>query len=459
MNVRTLVWLVSAGVTLAGTLAAWQQGYLTSWNHWITLWTTSADQRYTAEQLRNDVLDLVNNGRLIAKLPVLARDPGLEATLEREFTDADVLDINALTKQLRDRMPQYFRLTVCTANGPTLKAVLEEFREFAQKTEPEMNALGCAIRPAVGGLGQNVLVVLGQRLPEFSPEALSESSQDFYFNQCPHCRHQHIVRASRKQHSLGLECPNCRLTYAVVAADENGRFRYVNEFLTGYAPPATFSREESRLHELFTIWTAVHANCAYSKDPGARKNQTDNWQTSLETQRLGHGDCEDSSIFLCDWLLTRGFEARVALGRYGDLGGHAWCVVRVEDKEYLLESTEGRPDPANPPLVSRVGSRYVPEILFDRFALYVRPTVGKNWSGNYWSAKVWTRIEPRPIKPGARRAIGGLTHAATVQMDPSRLARTTFADPAVAPFSELGDIPLNAAVWQVPLPMQKPPAN
>jgi len=186
-----------------------------------------------------------------------------------------------------------------------------------------------------------------------------------------------------------------------------------------------------------------------------KKDQTDSWQTSLETQRVGKGDCEDSSIFLCDWLLARGFQARVALGRFGDLGGHAWCVVKLEDKEYLLESTEGRPDPSNPPLASRVGSRYVPEVMFDRYAIYVRSTPGEAWKGDYWSQKVWTRVEPRSLgsTPGVLSAPSPKADAA--QTDPARLARTSRPDPAAAPFMELEDIPVDADIWQMPLSMSQ----
>ena len=285
---------------------------------------------------------------------------------------------------------------------------------------------------------------MGQRLEDFSPEVLNTSQADAFFSSCPLCRHPHVVRISRQQRSLGLECPHCRRTYAVVATDQESRFRYVNEFLTGYAPPAVFARDQSRLREMFTIWSAVHSNCNYIKDPGVSKDQTDSWQTSLETQRLGQGDCEDSSIFLCDWLLSRGFQARVALGRYGDLGGHAWCVVKIGRDEYLLESTEGRPDPTNPPLVAQVGSRYIPEVMFDRFAIYVRSTPGQPWQGNYFASEAWARVEPRSGKPVL--AVNFKT-----SVDPARLARTSQPNPAAAPFLQLEGIPKGADVWQMPL--------
>ncbi len=67
----------------------------------------------------------------------------------------------------------------------------------------------------------------------------------------------------------------------------------------------------------------------------------------------------------------------MALGRYGYLGGYAWVVVKLYEREYLLESTETSPDPSYLPLVSRVGGRYAPKIHFDRSAIYVRSAPGQ----------------------------------------------------------------------------------
>ncbi|MDZ4287955.1 MAG: hypothetical protein U0984_08345, partial [Prosthecobacter sp.] len=124
-----------------------------------------------------------------------------------------------------------------------------------------------------------------------------------------------------------------------------------------------------------------------------------------------------------------------------------------EGQEYLLESTEGRPDPANPPLVSRVGSRYVPEVMFDRFAIYVRAIPGQPWKGDYWSTAAWARVEPRKGSP-VIEPLARFNPAATWQVDPTRLARTSQPNPAAAPFLELEEIPKDAGVWQMPFPLR-----
>lgn len=452
MLLRLLSWSILSGLALAGGLMAHRDGKLAAWNLWFQEWVSGESSSYSSVRFKVDLVDRLNYVRMAAGYQTLHVDAGLEKWLAAETSLMVLGDVNAITQRIQAAVPRYFRVSVCTASGPTLRALLEQFHEYAQETRPEMTHLACVVRETMGGLGYQALLVVGQRLDDFSPEIMASSDAEAFFSVCLHCQHPHIVRVSRRQHSLGLECPECRRTYAVVAADAAGRYRYVNEYLTGYAPPAVFAKDHSRVHELFTIWSAVHANCVYTKDPGTAKEATDIWQTSLETQRRGQGDCEDSAIFLCDWLLSRGFQARVALGRFGDMGGHAWVVVRLEDKEYLLESTEGRPDISNPPLVSRVGSRYVPEIMFDRYSLFVRTTPGQTWKGDYWSAKIWSKVEPRTL----RARIGALSLPAESGLlpatpAPQRLARTSRPDPAVAPFMELEGIPQDAPIWQLPL--------
>lgn len=450
---RFLLWSLIIGVALAGGLTAWREGQLAAWGNWLNEWRGGGSDVYTTGRFRVDLVDRLNYTRIAAKIPVLKMDPELDTWLETHFPDMVLDDMNAVTKQIEEALPRYFRVSVCTASGPTLRVLLDQFQDFSQRPQPEMTHMGCVVRKSAGGLGRQALIVVGERLKNFSPEVVTQTKDEAFFSRCPHCNFAHIVRVKGQLHSLGLECPKCRRTYAMVAADEAGHFRYVNEFLTGYAPPAVFAKDQSRVYELFTIWSAVHSNCSYQKDAGVRKEQTDTWQTSLETQRRGRGDCEDSAIYLCDWLLSRGFQARVALGRYGDLGGHAWVVVKLEDKEYLLESTEGRPDPSNPPLVSRVGSRYVPEIMFDRFAIYVRAVPGQAWKGDYWSGKTWIRVEPRKLNPGVDPLATWFQHAESEQTDPSRLARTTQPNPSAAPFLELQGIPVDADVWRTALPL------
>ena len=466
MNSRLIIWLIASAALLAGGIVAVKEGWLKGWEMRLGELMTSPGAKYSPAKFRLDLVEQFNYSRMAEKTPMLRVDPEMEAWLDREFPKIDTGDLDKVTELVQEGMPRYYRVSVCSASSPSLRELLQRFHEYSHRAQPEMTHMAIALRPRASGLMNEALLVLGQRLHDFTPEALSLSGDVPFFSTCVHCKQPHFMKLSRAQRSMALECPKCHRKYAVIAADSAGRFHYVNEFLTGYAPPALFAKNQSRVQQLFTIWSAVHSNCRYTNDPGAKAGssfakpeQTDCWQFADETQRLQRGDCEDSSIFLADWLMSRGFQVRVALGRYGDLGGHAWCVVKIDDKEYLLESTESRPDPSDPPLASRVGSRYVPEVLFDRFAIYVPTSANRSWKGDYWSANTWTRVEPRAELGGdpilARAPIGTAVKLGTQNLleaaasaDASRLARTSFASPASPTFLNLGDIPAGAKDWR-----------
>ena len=475
MNSRLLTWLIASAVLLAGGLTAVKEGWLKGWEMRFGEMLTSPGAQYSVAKFRLDLVEQFNYTRMAEKTPTLRVDPEMEAWLEREFPKIDTTDLNKVTELVQNGMPRYYRVSVCSASSPSLRDLLQRFHEYSHRSQPEMTHMAIVVRLRASGLMNEAMLVLGQRLRDFTPEALTESGDEPFFSTCVHCKQPHFMKLSRAQRSMALECPKCHRKYAVIAADSAGRFHYVNEFLTGYAPPTVFAKNQSRVQQLFTIWSAVHANCRYTNDPGAKPGssfakpeQTDCWQYADETQRLQRGDCEDSSIFLADWLMSRGFQVRVALGRYGDLGGHAWCVVKIEDKEYLLESTESRPDPSDPPLASRVGSRYVPEVLFDRFAIYVPTSANRSWKGDYWSANAWTRIEPRaelgtdpilaraPLGSVVKLGTQNLLEAATTT-DASRLARASFASPAAPTLLNLGSIPAGAKDWrQSTVPLRAP---
>ncbi len=470
MSSRLLLWSLTSAVLVAGGVAALKEGWLTGWKMRLAELFSQPGSQYSPAKFRMDLVDQCNYARMAAKVPMLRVDPELEGWLEREFPTIDTTNLHKVTEQVQNGVPRYYRVSVCTASSPSLRELLQRFHEYTQRSHAEMTHLAVVLRPRASGLMHEALLVLGQRLQDFTPEALSKSSAEPFYSACVHCRHPHSMKLDNALRSLVLECPKCRRKYAVIAADLTGKFRYVNEFLTGYAPAAHFARNQSRVQQLFTIWGAVHANCKYANDPGGKpgssfagKDQLDCWQFADETQRLQQGDCEDSAIFLADWLMSRGFQVRVALGRYGDLGGHAWCVVKIEDKEYLIESTENRPDPTDPPLASRIGSRYVPEVLFDRHAIYVPSSPTRAWKGDYWSSNFWTRIEPRAQLGGdpilSRAPLEGVPLAKTdAKLPPgstaeslTRQAISGLPTSATALFLNLADIPAGAKEWTQPL--------
>jgi hypothetical protein len=130
--------------------------------------------------------------------------------------------------------------------------------------------------------------------------------------------------------------------------------------------------------------------------------------------------------------------------------------VRLDGSDYLLESTEGRPDMNNPPLAEFIGSRYVPEALFDRKAIYARSKPNGVWTGDYWSAKIWLQVEPRNASQAGKTAANSkrtrfisLNSKETYRlfMEPERMAIAKAPAPALAPFADLNEIP-QGSKWE-----------
>lgn len=458
MSRRLLLFPTFLGVAAAGIMAMAEQGHLSSWKTWLDQLIRPNAPRASAERIKLDLLSRVNYNRIAAKANPLKMDSELQNHLDNYLHGEWPQDLDSVTTAIQNAIPRYFRVSITSASRPSATDLVNEFANFVNNTEPQMTHFASLVKSTNGGLSHTGMVVVGQRLEDFSPEALTNSKTDAFFQTCYHCGHPHISRVSNAQRSMTLACPSCSRTYAVVAADTQGRFRYVNEFLSGYHPPALFPKDQSMIQKLFTIWGAVHSHCDYKLDPETKKTQLDAWQTAIETQNLQMGDCEDSAIYLADWLGSAGFQVRVALGRYGDLGGHAWCVVRLDGHDYLLESTEGRPDPTNPPLADLIGSRYVPEVLFDRKAVYVRAKPRGSWAGDYWSVKTWVKMEPRnpPMfgktastqKQGPRFMSVSAQEVRRMFSDRGRVAISEEPAPALAPFADLNTIP-NGNRWEM----------
>jgi hypothetical protein len=422
---------------------------------------------YSTKQFEVDLVDQINYARVSSKLPAAKLDDEMQTWLVSHAGSLNEDKLNDVTKTIRDANPRYRKVVVCFAGSLTLSMLGQQFTTYVQHVDAECNSVAVLARPKTSHLGYEAFLVIGNRLDDFSPEALNEHKTELFYSVCLHCGHGEPYHISAAQRGIELECAQCGRTYAVLAADENGKFRYVNEFLTGYQPPTKYLQSAERLDEMYTIWRTVVAHCSYQKDSNDTSHRRDSWQTALETQCIQHGDCEDSSIFLADWLLARGFQVRVALGHYGDIGEHAWCVVRLDGVDYLLESTEGPPNPGNPPYVSDVGSRYAPKTLFDRDTIYVRshpkelPT-----SVNYWSPQFWTPVKPRtmfqqPSNKGLANAVkaavnGQLPFTSPPGVNTGLRPSASNGRVAITPlpgFSSLNDIRADGRAWEVIMPL------
>ncbi|MCB1226081.1 MAG: transglutaminase domain-containing protein [Verrucomicrobiales bacterium] len=393
---RLFLLLLLGTAMLAGGWMALHNGNCTVCRDLWGRFVLREDDAYSVERLQIDLMDQLNQTRVSSGQPLLRYDAELSRWLDQRLQDGQPLDrLSACCEALMNERPRYLDVTVGSASGTSLQALRSGYAGFVETPHAEpYTHMGFAMRETAAGLGREAVLMLVRRLRDFKPELLHQAGDTAFYAECQHCQHGHALRAPPTDSSSTLECPKCGRIYAVVATDSEGRSHYVNEFLTGYQPPAIYPPRQSRIEQMFAIWSAVQSSCLYTRDPGEKRQSTDRWQLAMETQNLGQGDCEDSAILLTDWLTSRGMEARVVLGKYGDIGGHAWTVTRVDDREYLLESTSAeQPDVNRPPLVSRVGGRYMPEVMFDREYLYVRTNPRAVWDGEYWSEKTWIKLK------------------------------------------------------------------
>jgi hypothetical protein len=457
MNGRFVLWLVVLGGLFAAGYLSTKPYLLEDARIWAEQKITGADPLYSPDQFEIDLVDRINYLRKNAKQPMMKVDVELEKWMKDFSESIKADDLDSFVELIQNQQPRYFQVRVGSAHAPALPELAEQFKAFTSSIEAENEHMGVLVRKKPSGFGFEAVLVTGQRLMNFSPEALNEHTRDTFFSVCPHCKHQHACRAVRSNRGINLDCPRCGLDYGVLAPDANGQFRYVNEYLTGFQPPAHYAADSSRLHELYTIWNAVVDHCTYTKDSTPVNPTRDAWQTGLETLTRGKGDCEDSAVLLADWLISRGFDARVALGRFGDMGQHAWCVVRLDGIEYLLESTEGHRNMEKPAYATELGARYVPDTMFDRDAIYVRSRPRDRFDGIYWSAKSWIRIQPRRLFDTGLRTMPALASAANDGRPRNIVARRQASkDPAGIPmpaFDRLKDLSPGLDRWQFTAPI------
>ena len=186
----------------------------------------------------------------------------------------------------------------------------------------------------LGALG-----VMSRRIPRFTLDAANSHGGKF-FNECPHCQKIHALALDRKSRTLILSCPECDRPFDVLAADTLGKIRRATDFMSGFKIPLSPAMQAAQSDEEKTlaIWQEMANRCTYELDQ-KRVDAREAWKRPEETWKEKAGDCEDTSILLADALISAGINARVAIGWNGNIGQHAWCVVRIKDRQYVLEST------------------------------------------------------------------------------------------------------------------------
>jgi len=357
-------------------------------SHTAQLDPASIDQ---AEFYRTTV-DSVNSVRTAAAFPNTADRP-LQDWLTASTTDAyrnGALATESLLEKLSTDLPQISSATACVAYGTDAGSIQNSIADWASSLDPSFNyfATHIFIDEAVQQFGCAAVAV--EKLRRFSPHLVNEGEKAFY-SICRLCNKSHIGSVEQTHGAAALTCPHCDRPYELLSFKLDGKVCRANELLTGWTPPVRLPKAKSKLHEMFQIWSAVLKRVRYSKDLEGSTGNLDTWQLSFETWNYKNGDCEDSSILLTDWLIARGFDARVVIGTTGDGEGHAWCVVRLNGTAYILETTRADPDINNPPYANGQQDNYIPRFQFNRSAIFCLN--GETSRPRYWSTEHWLRLD------------------------------------------------------------------
>lgn len=133
-----------------------------------------------------------------------------------------------------------------------------------------------------------------------------------------------------------------------------GDTTYLNDFITPQNPDiasayASLTRGlTTPIDRIKKLWKWV-ADIPYRPHIRAKLNvdgksivQDDLWTYPHETIQIGIANCFNKSTLLCSLLANEPIDARIALGnlKLDGVGGHAWCIITLGDKNFYLETTQ-----------------------------------------------------------------------------------------------------------------------
>lgn len=335
-------------------------------------------------------LQSANERRQENHLSPLKGEVSLQQMLQSfvESGKLDSLKLNGIFSFVERQAPQVHEVAANLVFAGDETQLLERLNEWADLQMGDYSHFATWIYRQPGKRGVGCLALVAEELPPLSLPT-KPSGHPTYYSQCRFCENGHGVSfGSQEKSTLIVSCPHCDSEYNLIATDSEGNWRRANQFFAGMHSPVVTS-DMSEMEQVLAIWKDVASKCRYRMD-AERILGGDSWEDPRRTYRVGSGDCEDTSILLADMLITEGFDARVALGDHEGIG-HAWCVVRLGGKDYLLESTWKNIDSLDePPLLDDVGIDYAPSFLFDRDGIYFRRLEG--WTGDYWSRSNWRQV-------------------------------------------------------------------
>lgn len=357
---------------------------------------------------RSDAMVQANRVRLPAGVGEVRGDESIQGFLETFVSsqaEPEKLELDEVFDVLQGQFPgaQYLAANLITARSRD--DLLSKLGGWTALANPDFDSIATSVFRAGSGLG--ALGVMSRCIPEFSLGAANAGGGRFH-NRCPHCGEVHALELDRDSRTLILSCPHCDLPFDVLATGSSGDIRRAQDFLEGFSLEEGIRTEGDGKATVLALWGRVADRCEYEldqdyqiggADPGLARSR-EVWKRSSETWNDARGDCEDTAILLADVLIGAGFEARVAIGWNGNIGQHAWTVVKLGDEQFLLESTlQKKIGPEDLVPVAESAAFYQPEQLFDRERLYYTTARPERFGSDYFSEAVWKAV-PFPVSAG-----------------------------------------------------------
>lgn len=380
--------------------------------------TRRAPSLASAEPFSPETIVAELNRHRPSSAPSLAVDSELTQWME-SWVPADSAEARTVTAAvLLERLQASVEGVAAASAGvftssPDRSKLLKELADWEEPKESFYTHLAVVTREDQEAGHTSVWALLIQRLSRFSPTLLGEGLKHFH-HKCAHCSRSYNGQIYGVDRILVLRCPHCDQNYDILAVNTRNQYQRANDFFSHLTLPAAFPETMSPREEMESIWKRVLDHCQYQTDHDTDNfgPAKDSWQTSAETLQRRSGDCEDTSILLADWLISRGIDARVVIGETTALQGHSWCVARVEGEVYLLETTVDSDEaPEHAPLAAELADRYRPEYLFDRDRLYFFTDARDQDRGNLWDENLWRGVAYETVPPGLSTT--GITATAT----------------------------------------------
>ena len=343
------------------------------------------------QAFQQEFLDISNRMRHQFAVSSLKSDMNLQSVISEKFQrhpSPDSIELNAIFDSLQSKFPGAQYLAANLVSASSREDLISQLMDWDELSHPEFDVVNTSVTRS--GRKLVAIGILSRRIPRFCLDQANCGSSTRFYNECPHCGSVHALDLQRKNKTLILSCPDCEAPYDVIAAGSDGRMRRANDFFTGFRLPVNPNADKKQ--QVISIWNDVANRCSYEHDH-LKSNHSEVWKTSEATWIEKLGDCEDTSILLVDSLISAGFEARVAIGWNGNIGQHAWAVLRVDGEEFVLESTiQENPGLSDLVPVKDASPFYRPEQLFDRENLYFQNASPEEVAMNYFEDTMWKRV-------------------------------------------------------------------